>query len=199
VNQNTRPTSPAFQGNAPLYIHAACWCDQDITQKVRAMVTTQQAVSLRCDALTYYFGDPMPNKIKQFSILYSYGQQPWQLVATVEGNDAITLHPIHPVDNYRAQFVQQPTSKIVALVWGVKNALVDAENSTGRSAGLKLMELEREGRLEASNAWMCFDGLPNIVKMAVVYYRNPDGSVSVAAAREGETLRLPWNASAGVI
>jgi hypothetical protein len=163
------------------------------------MVTTQQALSLRSDALTYYFGDPMPNKIKQISILYSYGQQPWQLVATVEGNDAITLHPIHPVDKYRAQFVQQPTSKIVALVWGIKNALVDAENSTGRSAGLKLMELEREGRLEASNAWMGFDGLPNIVKMAVVYYRNPDGSVSVAAAREGETLRLPWNASAGVI
>lgn len=163
------------------------------------MVTPQQTLSIRCDALTYHFGDPMPNKRKQFSMLYSYGQQPWQLVATVEGNEAITLHPVHPIDNYRAQFVQQPTSKVIALVWGIKNALVDAENSTGRSAGLKLMEIEREGRLEASNAWMGFDGLPNSVKMAVVYYRNPDGSVSVAAAREGETLRLPWNAFAGAI
>lgn len=141
----------------------------------------------------------MPNKRKQFSMLYSYGQQPWQLVATVEGNESITLHPVHPIDNYRAQFVQQPSSKVVALVWGTKNALVDAENSTGRSAGLKLMEIEREGRLEASNAWMGFDGLPNSVKMAVVYYRNPDGSIGVAAAREGETLRLPWNAFAGAI
>ncbi|KAE9364425.1 hypothetical protein N431DRAFT_488989 [Stipitochalara longipes BDJ] len=199
VNQNTRPTSPAFQGSAPLYIHAACWCDQDITQKVRGMVTPQQTLSIRCDALTYHFGDPMPNRRKQFSMLYSYGQQPWQLVATAEGNEAITLHPVHPIDNYRAQFVQQPNSKVVALVWGIKNALVDAENSSGRSAGLKMMEVEREGRLEASNAWMGFDGFPNNVKMAVVYYRNPDGSVSVAAAREGETLRLPWNAFAGAI
>jgi len=141
----------------------------------------------------------MPNRRKQFSMLYSYGQQPWQLVATAEGNEAITLHPVHPIDNYRAQFVQQPNAKVVAVVWGIKNALVDPENSSGRSAGLKMMEIEREGRLEASNAWMGFDGFPNNVKMAVVYYRNPDGSVGVAAAREGETLRLPWNAFAGAI
>jgi hypothetical protein len=200
VNEHTRPTATAsFPGSAPLYIHAACYCDQDITQKVRGMVTPQQTLQIRCDSLTYHFGDPWPNHRKQFSILYSYGQQPWQLVACVEGNDTITLHPIHPVDNARVQFVQQPSSKIVALVWGTKNALVDTENMTGRSAGLKMMEIEREGRLEASNLWMGFDGYGGIVKMAVVYYRNPDGSVGVAAAREGETLRLPWNAFAGAI
>lgn len=58
------------------------------------------------------------------------------------------------------------------------------------------MEVEREGRLEASNHWMGFDGHPNMEKMAVVYYRHADGSVGVTSAREGETLRLPWNAFA---
>jgi hypothetical protein len=163
------------------------------------MVTPQQTFSIRCDALTYHFGDPWPNHRKQFSMLYSYGQQPWQLVACVEGNDTIKLHPIHPVEKVRAEFVQQPGSKVVALVWGTKNALVDSETSTGRSAGLKMMEIEREGRLEATNAWMGFEGHYGITKIAVVYYRNADGSVGVATAREGETLRLPWNAFAGAI
>jgi len=163
------------------------------------MVTPQQTLSIRCDALTYHFGDPWPNHRKQFSMLYSYGQQPWQLVACVEGNDAIKLHPIHPVEKVRAEFVQQPGNKVVAVVWGTKNALVDSETSTGRSSGLKMMEIEREGRLEATNAWMGFEGHYGIPKIAVVYYRNADGSVDIAAAREGETLRLPWNAFAGAI
>ena len=117
----------------------------------------------------------------------------------MEGSDAINLHPLHPVDRVRAEFVQQPTSRVVALVWGVKNALSEMEITTGRSAGMKAMEIEREGRLEASNAWMGFDGNPNTEKMAMVFYRNPDGSVAVATGREGETIRLPWNAFAGAI
>lgn len=121
-------------------------------------------------------------------------------MATAEGNDTIKLHPIHPIDTVRTAFVQQPSSKVIALLWGTQNALVDRPDiASGRSAGLKMMEIEAEGRLEASNAWMGFDGFYNNVKMAVVYYRNTDGSVGVAAAREGETLRLPWNAFAGAI
>lgn len=194
INESTRPT-----GSAQLYIHAASFGDQEITQKVRDMVTAQQTLTIRSDALTYHFGDPWPNHRKQFAMLYSYGQQPWQLVACVEGNDTITLHPVHPVDRVRAQFVQQPTSKVVALVWGVKNALAEAEYTTGRSVGMKMMEIEREGRLEASNAWMGFDGNPNTEKMAIVFYRQEDGSIGVATAREGETIRLPWNTFAGAI
>jgi hypothetical protein len=195
INEQTRPPPSAGQ----LYIHAAAFCDQDITAKIRAMITPQQTFSIRCDSLTYHFGDPWPNHHKQFSMLYSYGQGPWQLVASTEGNDTITLHPIHPVDRVRAEFVQRPESRVVALVWGTRNALQEMETSTGRSAGMKMMEVEREGRLEASNAWMGFDGLPGKSKMAVVYYRNGDGRVSIATAREGETLRLPWNAFAGAI
>lgn len=110
------------------------------------------------------------------------------------------LHPIHPVDNFRASFIQPPGSKVVAMVWGTKNALADSpEVAVERSAALKLMEVETEGRLEASNAWMGFDGLQDQVKMAVVYYRNGGGSIGVLAARENETMRLPWNAFAGAI
>lgn len=67
----------------------------------------------------------------------------------------------------------------------------------GRSASLKIMEVEREGRFEATNQWMGFDGAENMEKMAVVYFRGADGSVGVMTAREGETARLPWNAFAG--
>ncbi|KAE8442224.1 hypothetical protein EG329_003695 [Mollisiaceae sp. DMI_Dod_QoI] len=199
INQLTRPNGSPTSGSFPLYIHAACFCDQDITQKVRGMVTPQQTLSIRCDSLTYHFGDPWPNHHKQFSVLYSYGQQPWQLVATMEGNDTVHLNPLHPVDHAQTQFVQPPTSRVVALVWGTRNALADADNTHGRSAGMKIMEIEREGRLEASNSWIGFDGCPGIEKMAVVYYRHPNGSVGVLTAREGETLRLPWNAFTGAI
>ena len=145
VNQNTRPTSSGYQGSAPLYIHAACWCDQDITQKVRSMVTPQQTLSLRCDALTYHFGDPMPNRRKQFSLLYSYGQQPWQLVASVEGNETITLHPIHPIDNYRAQFVQEPSSKVVAVVWARRTPLLMQRTRLVAVLGLNWWRLNGRG------------------------------------------------------
>ena len=195
INSSTRP-----HNNGQLYIHAAGFGDQDITSKVRSMVTQQQTLSIRSDALTYHFGDPWPNHRKQFALLYSYGQQPWQLVVCMEGNDTINLHPVQPVDRMRAEFVQQPTSRVVALVWGVKNALAEnEEHGNGRSVGMKMMEVEREGRLEASNNWMGFDGNPNVEKMAMVFYRNGDGSVGVLTAREGETLRLPWNAFAGAI
>lgn len=163
------------------------------------MVTAQQSLTIRCDSLTYYFGDPWSGHLKQFSMLYSYGQQPWQLVACIEGRNTINLHPIHPVDKVRLQFVQPPTSRVVALVWGTSNALEDARSTTGRSAGMKMMEIEREGRLEASNSWMGFDGHLGVEKLAVVYYRNQDGSVGVTTAREGETLRLPWNTFGGAI
>lgn len=79
-------------------------------------------------------------------------------------------------------------------MWGTKNAL--DENVAGR--GMRLMEMEQEGRLEASCKWMGFDGCPGIQKVAVVYYREANGSVHVVAGREGETLRLPWNAFAGI-
>jgi len=178
---------------------AAASVDQDITQKLRSMVTPQQTLSIRADSLVYHFGDPWPDHCKQFAMLYSYGTQPWQLVVCSEGPETINLNPLHPVDRIRAEFVQTPQSRVVALVWGVRNALEEMRVSTGRSAGMKAMEIEREGRLEATNAWMGFDGNENQVKMAMCFYRHQDGSVGVATAREWETLRLPWNTFAGAI
>lgn len=129
-------------------------------------------------------------------MLFSYGNQPWQIIATTEGNENIGLQPLVPVDPVRASLVQAPQSRVVGLVWGKANALVDG--SRGRSGGLKIAEIEREGRLEASNGWMGFDGWENQEKHAVVYFRHADGSVGVVTGREGETVRLPWNAfSAG--
>jgi len=197
VNQHTRPTGPGLVHDGRLWIHAACFCDQDITQKIRHMVTPQQTLSIHCDALTYNFGDPWPNHIKQFSLIYSYDQQPWQVIASVEGPEVINLHPSHQVEHARMQFIQPPTNKVVAVVWGTQNALVDVN---GRSADTKIMEIEREGRIEASNGWMGFDGNQNVEKMAVVYYRHSNGNgVGVLTAREGEDLRLPWNTFGGAI
>lgn len=196
VNAHTRPTGAMANR---LYIHAASFSDANITQKVRALVTPEQTLSIRCDSLTFHFGDPWPNHRKQFSMLYSYGHQPWQLVAAIEGPETIVLHPAHPIDPTRAAFVQPPTSRVIAVVWGNKNALFNSDSSSSRSVGMKMMEVEREGRLEASNAWMGFDGASNMEKMSIVYYRHAEGSVGIASAREGETLRLPWNSFAGAM
>lgn len=194
INHSSRPSGPSR-----LYIHAATFSELDVTTKLREMITPEQTLSIHCDSLTFHFGDPWPNHKKQFSVLYSYGTGPWQVVATAEGEGSVVLNPVYPVDYSRAGFVQDPRNggKVIAIVWGMKNALSEEGGGKGRSRGMKIMEVEREGRLAADNEWVGFDGWENEVKMAVVYFRRGDGSVGVVGAREGETLRLPWNGFGG--
>jgi len=181
---------PFGGGNAPrLNIHCAVWCDQDVTPAVRRMVKPDQTLEIDTGSLINHFGDPWPNNAKQFSILYSYGQRPWELAASGQNRGTWCLLPHQPLDKERMAFVQtDPRSRILAVVWGFGNGL---EGGKGKIE--KLKEIETTGEFPATNDWMGFDGWCGPAKTSVVYYRTGHGGIGVACAREPGTCRLPWN------
>jgi len=176
-------------GNAPrLNIICAAYCDRDVTNAVRSMIKPGQIFEIDTYKLVETFGDPWPDNRKQFSVLYSYGQRPWELAASAERSGLFQLLPHQPLDRQRMEFVQDPRSRIVALVWGTGNGL---EHGNGKLE--KLKQIETTGEFDATNAWMGFDGMCGPAKTAVVYYRTHNGGVAIACARENGTCRLPWN------
>ncbi len=181
---------PFGGGNAPrLNIICAAYCDQDVTQAVRRLVTPNQTLEIKTGDLTSLWGDPWPDNSKQFSILYSYGQRPWELLASSQGSGTLSLIPHQPLDNGRMEFVNKdPRSRIVALVWGFRNGL-----EGGKGKFEKLKQLETTGEFPATDDWMGFDGWCGHLKTSIVYYRNGRGGISIAGARQGGTCRLPWN------
>lgn len=180
---------PFGNSNAPqLHIHCAAFADKDVTQAVRRLVTPAQSFEINTAGLWNIFGDPWPDNRKQFSILYSYGQRPWEVVATSEFTGTLSILPHQPLDKNRMEFVQDPRARVVAVIWGKGNGL---EGGKGRMA--KMQEIETTGEFQATNDWMGFDGMCGPAKTAVVYYRTGGGGVGVVGAREGMTCRLPWN------
>ena len=177
-------------GNAPrLNIHCAAYADQDVTKFVRSMIKPGQIFEIDTYKLVETFGDPWPDNRKQFSVLYSYGDRPWELAAGSERSGNFELRPHQPLDRTRMEFVQDPLQcKIIALVWGTGNGL---EHGKGKLE--KLRQIETTGEFDATNSWFGFDGMCGPAKTAVVYYRAPHGGVAIACARENGTVRLPWN------
>ncbi|KAF8850310.1 hypothetical protein BDZ45DRAFT_696847 [Acephala macrosclerotiorum] len=179
--------APTYRGSGPpLHIHCAAWSDQDITHLVRRMVTPNQSIDFNTDDLTDKFGDPWPGAPKQFSILYSYGQRPWELVATATGRGKFSLLPHEPLSKDRMSYIQPPNSRVIAVVWGTGNAL-------DKDTTKKLTEIETTGEFQANTSWAGFDNLWGVGKVAVAYYRTANGEIKFAAARDGGTVRLPWN------
>jgi hypothetical protein len=171
----------------PLHIICAAYADQDVTNIVRRMVTPGQVLTVDTNNMIQHFGDPWPGNRKQFSVLYTYGQRPWELAATSDSQGQFQLLPHQPLDKTRMEFVHQ-RGRVVAMVWGTGNGL---EN--GKGPIVKLQEIEETGEFQATNEWMGFDGMCGPAKTAITYYRAPNGQVKIATAREGGTVRLPWN------
>ena len=73
------------------------------------------------------------------------------------------------------------------VVWGKGNGL---EN--GKGPVVKLQQIEMIGEFPATNDRFGFDGMRGPLKTAIVYYRTHDGT-GISSAREGGTVRLPWN------
>ncbi|KUJ23820.1 uncharacterized protein LY89DRAFT_776059 [Mollisia scopiformis] len=178
--------SPSWHtGNNPkLHIHCAAWSDQDVTHLIRRMVTPSQSIDFNTDDLGDHLGDPWPGAPKQFSIVYSYGPRPWELVSTSSGRGKFSLLPHEPLSKDRMSFIQAPNSRVMGVVWGRGNAL---EKGTVE----KLKEIETTGEFQATNEWAGFDDMWGPGKVAVAYYRTQNGEVKFAAAREGRTCRLP--------
>ena len=63
-----------------LIIHAAAYADVDVTDRVKARISPEQALTI--DSLTDEFTDPWPEaKRKMFSVLYQYGDRPLEVWA----------------------------------------------------------------------------------------------------------------------
>lgn len=77
----TTVASPS-QSGPPLHIYGAVFADVDVTQIVRSLVTRQQTLQIKGDALVQQFGDPWPEvERKMFNVLYSYADRPMELIA----------------------------------------------------------------------------------------------------------------------
>jgi hypothetical protein len=171
----------------PLHIHCAAYGDVDVTQTVRRLVTGGTTLSLDADKLPEYFGDPWPENRGQFSIIYSYGQRPWELIASADRCGILSLIPHQPLDTERMKFIQDNRSRVIAVVWGTGNGL-----EKGKGPIVKLQQIETTGEFPATNDWFDFDGMHGPAKNAIVYYRAGNG-VAISTAREGGTVRMPWN------
>jgi hypothetical protein len=70
-------------GKPRLIIHAATFCDADITQKVRNLVKDDQTFVTAGDKLVESFEDPWPEsgKHRGFVVLYQYGERPMEVLA----------------------------------------------------------------------------------------------------------------------
>jgi len=166
----------------PLFIHAAAFADADVTDRVRRLVTPEQTISIECGKFMEEFGDPWPeSERKMFNVLYQYGDRPYEVWAgSTNSGTAVITH--EPLSNARMAFLNKDPGRIMCLVWG-NNSVLSKD---------RVDRLEREGELDC-------EGLGNggfygwESKSLICYYRPPQGGIAIAHARQGQTLRLPWN------
>lgn len=105
----------------PLHIHCAAYADRDITQTCRRLITNGTTLELDTDGdgLVKVFGDPWPGNTKSISILYSYGQRPWEMITSADRCGKLTLIPHQPLDNDRMGFIKSAqSSRVIAVTWG---------------------------------------------------------------------------------
>jgi hypothetical protein len=194
---HSTPPSNYLNPNEPrLYIHCAAYCDKDVTKEVRALVTPEQSLELKGDDFYSHFGDPWPGIIKSFSVIYSYGERPWELIAGANwGGGTFSIIPHQALDTERMAFIQDEPGKLVALVWGFNNGLVGGEGVVAKKE-----RIETTGEFPVNDTWMGGNGYQrfkwpdgNAPKTAIAYYRAEGGVIKFASGREGGTCRMPWN------
>lgn len=171
-------------GGPPLHIYGAVFADRDVTQIVRGLVTPQQVLSIQGEKLVEQFGDPWPEAgRKMFNVLYAYGDRPLELVAA-DTNTANIEIKHEAISKQRMEFCQPPQSRIIACVWGLKNALTRS----------RIEQLEKDGEMDGSVETLGDSGFYNWEPRTLVcYYRTETAGVGIVYCREGGTIRLPWN------
>lgn len=177
-------TGAFYGGSSPsgprLIIHAAYFADKDVTEKVRMLVRPEQKISF--EKMKDEFGDPWPEaERKALSILYQYGDRPMEVWAGSTENHPVAIQN-EALSNERMMFVNKNPGRIVSLIWGQASVLTD----------LRIEKLEKDGELDCKDlgdgGWWGWEP-----RTLICYYRSPDGTIKGCHAREGGTLRLPWN------
>jgi hypothetical protein len=196
ITHSTPPSNYLNPHEPRLYIHCAAYADKDVTKEVRALVTPEQSLEIKRDDFKSHFGDPWPGALKSFSVVYSYGERPWELIAGCElGGGTFDIIPHQPLDTERMAFIQDKPGKLVALVWGFNNGLVGGEGLVAKKE-----KIEMSGEFPVNNTWMGGNGYQCLgchqnsnPKAAVAYYRAEGGVIKLTSGREGGTCRMPWN------
>jgi hypothetical protein len=168
-----------------------------VTKEVRALVTPEQSLQIKLSEMVSIFGDPWPGVWKPFSVIYSYGERPWELLPSTEVDEGtFEIIPHQLLDTKRMSYIQDGSGKLVSLVWGVGDGLLLAQGPEA-----KRETIETSGEFPVNNGWMGFNGYdghfgyPNNhrPKAAICYYRAEDRVIKFASGREGGTCRIPWN------
>jgi hypothetical protein len=70
-------------GKPQLIIHAAAFAGADVTRRLQALVTADQAISMKGEDLIAQFGDPWPEagNYRGLVVLYQYGERPMEVYA----------------------------------------------------------------------------------------------------------------------
>ncbi|KAJ5118794.1 hypothetical protein N7448_010501 [Penicillium atrosanguineum] len=170
-----------------LDIICANWGGLDITNLVRAKITSQQTLHFDTrNVCAFASPDPLPGWQKTISILYRYGSvEPMQLLVTGEDSgDAM----IEPGDRMRrnfffSNFIEITSDiKVMAAVWGLQPV---SEKGFGRAV--------REGKeVPCNNDFFGRDGWGGRRKTLQVFLQNGHtGECVCVSAKEGNILGMP--------
>ncbi|KAJ2967801.1 hypothetical protein NQ176_g9493 [Zarea fungicola] len=178
---------PAQSSIPPLNIYGAVFADQDVTSVARSLAARDQTLSLKGDTLVKQFGNLWPETArKSFSMLYSYGDRPMELIVADTESGIIEVKP-EALSKKRMDFCQAPPSRVIALLWGITDA-----STLGRR-----QQIEKDGEMESAQDQLGDGGFwawePRTL---VCYWRADDGQVHVTISKQGGTLRMPWNSLA---
>jgi hypothetical protein len=157
---------------------------EDVTNKARNLTTPRQTWQINASNSDLLFGDPWVGNSKSMSILYQYGNRPFELLVADEFDGIISLDPFVPVDPHRTEFLRADEPKVLAMIWGIM------QNQTGPLPEEKFQELSSSGSFTCSNEWFGFDGWFGGSKTCVVFAKNAAGKVYDVAAREGNLVSL---------
>lgn len=170
-----------------LDIICANWGGLDITNLVRAKITSQQTLHFDTkNVFAFASPDPLPGWHKTISILYRYGSvEPMQLLVTGDDSGAAMIEPGGRMRrNFFFSNTIQVTSdiEVIAAVWGLQPV---SEKVIGRAV--------KEGKeIPCNNDFFGRDGWGGKRKTLQVFLHNEHmGECICVSAKEGNILGLP--------
>ena len=112
---------PMYSGPR-LTIHAAAYADVDVTDRVRALVSPEQVLTIK--SMKDEFADPWPEvERKSLSVLYQYGDRPMEVWAGLRSADGEAEIKHEPLANERMAYINKSLGRSVSLIWGSESIL----------------------------------------------------------------------------
>ncbi|KIK60333.1 hypothetical protein GYMLUDRAFT_73802 [Collybiopsis luxurians FD-317 M1] len=167
-----------------LKVHAAFWSTLDLTESVRGLIRNQTLNLNYNDWQSYGWPDPAVGINKTLSILYQYGDFPLQISVTNANTGAFSIRPDDPPRDQYILNYRHGHRNIISVIWGTM-----AGGKTLPESVTKF--IAENGSFPATNTFFTFDGEPNVVKTAQVFYQHKDdGPIKCTVGWENTTVTL---------